>query len=352
MVETSSADRLFVTKIPQAATREDVAAHFARFGTTTDVYVPSIPGSTGHKGIAFVSYADPSSAQLAINNGPHEICGHEVVLDVATPRGNSGGGGKGAPTAAPSPYRPSFQPQARYSPAPTARLAVAPAPAPSSSDRIFVTKVPPHLTKEHLAEHFAQFGDLSDCYMPAVPGNSGHKGIAFVSFVDPAAVSYVLQNIPHEVAGHQIVVDIAAPRVGVPGEGGGKGRGGSGGTHQAVYLPAQQAQLQDAPGEPVPGRIFCTRVPPDVTKVDLQMYFQQYGQLDDVFVPSGGKGIAFVSFAEPEIAEHALKVQQHTVMPGKIVLVEQAMERPALDGGKGKGGKGGGFGARPRFAPY
>jgi len=29
--------------------RQDVAAHFQQFGTTTDVYLPFIPGRPGHK---------------------------------------------------------------------------------------------------------------------------------------------------------------------------------------------------------------------------------------------------------------------------------------------------------------
>jgi len=90
-------------------------------------------------------------------------------------------------------------------------------------------------------------------------------------------------------------------------------------------------------GTPVPGRLFVLRVAPDMTKVDLQLYFQQYGQLDDVFIPNGGKGIAFVSYNDPAVAQRVMTQQQHFVKPGQAVLVEQAMDRPPM-GGKGKGG--------------
>merc|ERR1719401_516064 len=93
-------------------------------------------------------------------------------------------------------------------------------------------------------------------------------------------------------------------------------------------------------GSPVSGRLFLTRVAPDITKVDLQLYFQQFGQLQDVFIPNGGKGIAFVSFMDARVASQVLQSQQHTVKPGKIVLVDQALDRPPL--GAKAGGCGGG----------
>eukprot|EP00421_Protoceratium_reticulatum_P022901 CAMPEP_0168381762 /NCGR_PEP_ID=MMETSP0228-20121227/13043_1 /TAXON_ID=133427 /ORGANISM="Protoceratium reticulatum, Strain CCCM 535 (=CCMP 1889)" /LENGTH=404 /DNA_ID=CAMNT_0008394869 /DNA_START=52 /DNA_END=1263 /DNA_ORIENTATION=+ len=342
------ADRLFVTKIPQSATREDIAAHFSRFGTTTDVYLPAVPGVVGHKGIAFVSYSDPTALQLAIGNGPHEIQGHEVVVDVAAPRGvQSAGQAPGPPGVVASDM---VQEQAQ----PTA-------------DRLFVTKVPPALQREHLREHFAQFGDLTDVYMPAVPGGNTHKGICFVSFSDPASLQLALQHSPHEIHGHQVVVDVAAPRGPVPGAGAARGpcqgygmgmplpqhltmpQVGPGwginafsGTTMAGMPPvpggglapavaaAAPGNLTNSSGSPVLGRLFVTRVTPDMTKVDLQLYFQQFGQLEDVYIPTGGKGIAFVSFRDSVVSQRVLQAQQHFVKPGKAVLVDQALDRPPL----------------------
>mmetsp|Transcript_5403 Transcript_5403/g.14607 ORF Transcript_5403/g.14607 Transcript_5403/m.14607 type:complete len:132 (+) Transcript_5403:440-835(+) len=118
-------------------------------------------------------------------------------------------------------------------------------------------------------------------------------------------------------------------------------------------------------GTPVSGRLFVTRVTPDMTKEDLMAYFGQYGDMSDVFVPNGGKGIAFVTFADPNVAAQVLGAQQHQIKPGKAVLVDQALDRPAL-AGKG-GGKGGGYGGgapsaaqafggndgqQVRYAPY
>lgn len=98
----------------------------------------------------------------------------------------------------------------------------------------------------------------------------------------------------------------------------------------------------------MPGRLFVTRVTPDMTKVDLQLYFQQYGQLDDIYISAGGKGIAFISFRDAVVSQRVLQAQQHFVKPGKAVLVDQAIDRPSLPS-KAMGGNfgpaaGGGYG--------
>jgi len=404
-VDASTADRLFVTKIPLHATRDEVAAYFSRFGLTTDVYLPQAPGMGGHKGIAFVSFSDPGAVQLTITNGPHLIADHEVVVDIAAPRGAQPR--NQAPVAAAMPFIEQSQP-----------AMVQQAPEQASADRLFVTKVPPALQREHLREHFAQFGDLTDVYMPSVPGGGAHKGICFVSFSDPNALQFALQHPAHEVRGYPVVVDVAAPRGTVgPGAGaprpqlsaapqpqlGGQAYGFStmpaavpaavpampmatpvqqvatgfsgtmgastavgnlggfaaGGFGAAAPAPAPTGQ---AMGTPVPGRLFVTRVTPDMSKVDLQLYFQQFGELEDVYIPMNGKGIAFVSFRDAAVSQRVLQSQQHFVKPGKAVVVGQAKDRPPL-GGKGGGNAPAGFGitrtsvvgqaAQPtRFSPY
>lgn len=304
-------DRLFVTKIPPTVTQEEIASHFERFGTTTDVYLPSAPSRLGHKGIAFISYADPMCVQMAMNSGPHILQGSEVVVDIAAPRGQ---------------LPPKYGVAA--APAPTATEA-------TSSERIFVTKVPPELVRDHLAEYFGQFGELTDVYMPAVPGSGTHKGLCFVSYADPSSVQLVLQQPTHEILGHQVVVDVAVAR-GVQASGKGPASAGKGASSSAYYGGHAQAAPPAAvssSGGPVPGRLFLTKVSIDITTADLQFYFQQFGDLQDVYIPPNGKGIAFVSFVDPLSSLRALESQQHFVKPGVPVLVDQAFDRPG--GGKG-----------------
>lgn len=411
---TGADHRLFVTKIPQTVTKEAVAAHFEQFGECTDVYMPFVPGHQGHKGIAFISYGEARSMQVAMGSAPHVISGSEVVVDVAAPRGQP-----------PNPLVPSLPGQTPR-PRPGQSLTGA---GEGGGDRLFITKVPPNLTKDHLSAHFQQFGELTDCYMPAAPGSGHHKGIGFIAFADPAACQAALQHgASHEIEGHSVVVDIAAPRGpagGAPAPafggsfggaafggpafgsaafggaafGGGAfgGKGARGGlalarpvphfsaaqawAGAAQYAASQYANVFATPslgfggfagfpgivpvaatpssngeGVPVAGRLFVTKVAHDISKADLEMYFSQFGALNDLFMPSGGKGIAFVSFEDPAVAQRVLSSPTHLVKQGQNpVVVDQAVDRPALpvySGGRGFGGYGGYGGGRRFASPY
>jgi len=70
-----------------------------------------------------------------------------------------------------------------------------------------------------LIEYFTQFGELQDCYVPdaTVPGMP-HKGIAFVSFLNPRIADEVLRRESYEVKpGQFVVVDKANARGGDDG---------------------------------------------------------------------------------------------------------------------------------------
>jgi len=133
--------------------------------------------------------------------------------------------------------------------------------------------------------------------------------------------------------------------------------------HQAIYSSANQAiyssatqpsnsQSAEMPGGvPVPGRLFLTKMSPDITKEDLTMYFKQFGTLNDVFVGFDGydgKSIVFVGYDDPAVATSVAQRSSHEVKPGNFVHVSVAVERP---NGFVPGGKGGMTG-KHRVAPY
>lgn len=180
-------------------------------------------------------------------------------------------------------------------------------------DRLFVSKVPQSLGQAELRAHFAQFGDLTDVYLPSPPGGGGHKGICFVSFADASGIQKAIAHGAHEVQGSPISVDIAAPRAPPP---------------STVTASVQSGC-----------RVFLTKVTADVTRADLQAHFCRFGELSDCYVPPGNKGIAFVSFKDPSTASSVVAHQQHEVKPGLVLIAAPAFDRPQ-QGSKG-GGKGG-----------
>lgn len=185
--------------------------------------------------------------------------------------------------------------------------------APSSGgdriDRLFISKLSPDVTKEELWAYFGQFGDITDVYLPMNPGSRAHKGISFVSFSSTEAIRKVVDAGPHALAGCPVHVDVAVPRAPAPGT----------------------VSEQVAAGT----RLFLTKVTPEISRLDLQQYFCQFGELTDCYIPPGNKGIAFLSYSSAACAQIVLQNATHEVRTGCHVLVSQAFDRQCKGGGKG-----------------
>lgn len=76
--------KIFVGRLPQEATAEDLRQYFSRFGRILDSYVPKDPKRSGHRGFGFVTFAEEGVADR-VSRRRHEILGQEIVIDSATP---------------------------------------------------------------------------------------------------------------------------------------------------------------------------------------------------------------------------------------------------------------------------
>ncbi|CAI0430221.1 unnamed protein product [Linum tenue] len=81
--------KIFVGRLPQEATAEDLRLYFGRFGHIMDVYVPKDPKRSGHRGFGFVTFSEDGVADR-VSRRSHEICGHQVAIDSATPLDDAG----------------------------------------------------------------------------------------------------------------------------------------------------------------------------------------------------------------------------------------------------------------------
>lgn len=86
------AKKIFVGRLPQEATAEDLRQYFGRFGRIADVYVPRDPKRTGHRGFGFVTFGEDGVAER-VSRRSHEICGQQVAIDTATPLDEAGTSG-------------------------------------------------------------------------------------------------------------------------------------------------------------------------------------------------------------------------------------------------------------------
>ncbi|OVA15665.1 RNA recognition motif domain [Macleaya cordata] len=84
--------KIFVGRLPQEASIEDLRQYFGRFGRILDVYIPKDPKRTGHRGFGFVTFAEDGVAER-VSRRSHEICGQQVAIDSATPLDDAGTSG-------------------------------------------------------------------------------------------------------------------------------------------------------------------------------------------------------------------------------------------------------------------
>ncbi|CAK8562414.1 unnamed protein product [Lathyrus sativus] len=84
--------KIFVGRLPQEATTEDLHLYFERFGHILDVYIPRDFKKSGHRGYGFVTFADYGVADC-VSRRSHEICGHQVVIDSAASLDDAGPSG-------------------------------------------------------------------------------------------------------------------------------------------------------------------------------------------------------------------------------------------------------------------
>ncbi|XP_021714316.1 heterogeneous nuclear ribonucleoprotein D-like [Chenopodium quinoa] len=84
--------KIFVGRLPQEATVDDLRQYFGRFGRILDVYIPKDPKRSGHRGFGFVTFAEDGVADRVARRS-HEILGQPVAIDSATPVDDAGPSG-------------------------------------------------------------------------------------------------------------------------------------------------------------------------------------------------------------------------------------------------------------------
>lgn len=89
-------NKLFVGSLSWNTDDHGLQAAFERFGQITDAKVISDRDSGRSRGFGFVTFADASSAQAAVQemNGA-ELDGRTLNVDIAQERSRGGGGGGG-----------------------------------------------------------------------------------------------------------------------------------------------------------------------------------------------------------------------------------------------------------------
>lgn len=209
--------RIFVARIPPAATESMFRSYFEKYGDITDLYMPKDPSSKGHRGIGFITFSNAESVDDLMTES-HELGGSTIVVDRATPKEDEPRpvsrmpqvGGYGA-------YNAYINGATRYAALGAPTMYDQPAsmygrglPSRGMGRKIFVGRLPQEATVEDLRQYFGRFGRILDAYIPKDPKRSGHRGFGFVTFSDDGVADRVSRR-SHEICGHQVAIDSATP---------------------------------------------------------------------------------------------------------------------------------------------
>ena len=102
-------------------------------------------------------------------------------------------------------------------------------------------------------------------------------------------------------------------------------------------------------------KIFVARCTEDITTEDLRIYFEEYGDVIDVFIPKPFRAFAFVTFQDPAVAQR-LCGEDHIIKGASVHLSTAAPKSKTSDpysGDRRAGGSrsysgGGGYSGSPR----
>jgi RNA recognition motif-containing protein len=88
--------RIYVGNLPFSSGSDDVRDLFEQYGKVTEVHLVTDRNTGQPRGFGFVEMEDDEAAETAISNlNDKEFQGRNLKVNVARPRENRGGGGRG-----------------------------------------------------------------------------------------------------------------------------------------------------------------------------------------------------------------------------------------------------------------
>eukprot|EP00899_Mesostigma_viride_P013207 jgi/Mesvir1/21888/Mv01957-RA.1 len=163
--------------------------------------------------------------------------------------------------------------------------------------KLVVMGVPYDATTAQLQEHFAPFGELSDAFIMSDWHTGRSRGFGFIVFKRQEDADRCLQE-RHSMGGRELEVRVASPK------------------KESVSTEAPRCT-----------RIFVGKIPTSVSEAEVKEYFEKYGSMTDAYLPKDfatkrHRGIAFLTFSQPEAVE-ALMKESHT-LGGQALAVDKA----------------------------
>jgi len=284
--------RLFIGGLNYETTDQSLQAYLATRWTIEEVRVKRFPDGNS-RGFGFATFTSVSNLEDCFNSAPHWVDGKQVEMrKVGVDGGAANGGGGGTKRSAPG-----------HGPTKNSRVFIGPPASQKERGEKGPYGLNDDISDEDLRSFFMHFGAVTEIRQHRWEDSGRKKGFGYIEFQDEEASDAACGV--HKILGVTLEVkpySTSSARTGNSGGGGG---------FFAPSAKRSRAEPRDAEDE-VMRKLFVGNMNVTSTKESVTEYFEQFGELENVYCPTG-KGYAFMTFKNSSGIDAVQRARPHKV---------------------------------------
>ncbi|ESO10971.1 hypothetical protein HELRODRAFT_132012, partial [Helobdella robusta] len=162
--------KVFVGGLSWSTNNGSMLKYFSRYGEVIDCVVMKNPGTGKSRGFGFVTFKDPACVEMVLSSKCHILDGRQIDPKACNPRSMN----KGSKSLE------------------------------NSKKKIFIGGLPVNVTEEQLADHFNQYGPVTEVVIMLDQQKLRSRGFGFITFESEECVDKVVQDHFIQINGKQV----------------------------------------------------------------------------------------------------------------------------------------------------
>ncbi|XP_020894537.1 RNA-binding protein Musashi homolog 2 [Exaiptasia diaphana] len=192
--------KMFIGGLNWQTTAEGLRQYFTKYGELKECVIMRDPVSKRSRGFGFVTFVEPNSVDMVLENCPHELDGKKIDPKVAVPKR-------------------------------------APVKMVTSTKKIFIGGLSTNTNEEDMRKYFEPFGKVTEVMLMIDRATQRHRGFGFVSFETEKSADDACTNQYHSINNKKVEVKKAQPKEVMYSLQGGRGRARGGLFGRGIFYP-------------------------------------------------------------------------------------------------------------------